>query len=151
MKIFNVIVSSRLIATNQQVGLSAIAMVMILMLLGIILLTGFHSLITSWQKSIVSELHYYARFNQASSALHWGSRQIWAEPTANWQCQIETNNQLHACIKSSSLTTDRYTLLRGGSADFYLYQLTHYDNGKLKIEHGHWLDYCPEKRNMDCN
>lgn len=135
---------------NKQSGLSVIAMVMILMLLGLILLTGFNLLITSWQKSIISELTYYPRFNQASSSLEWGRIQNWPPPTSTWQCQTEINHQFNACIKQSSLNTDNYILLRGGTNGFYLYLLTHYDGSKLKIEKGHWLDYCPERRNVDC-
>ncbi|MDF7670194.1 DUF2509 family protein [Orbaceae bacterium ESL0721] len=135
----------------DQSGIGTIAMVITLMVLGLALLTGFNLLITSWQKSIITEISYYNRYNRAHSSQNWGATQSWAIPTNSWQCQNRTTDQLSACIKKSSLLTDNYTILRGSADGFYLYQLTHYMNGKLEMEKSHWLDYCPERRNYNCD
>ena len=55
-----------------------------------------------------------------------------------------------ACIKKSRLKIDNYTLLRAQTDDYYLYMLTYFADNHLIIEKGHWLDYCPEKRLVDC-
>ena len=52
--------------------------------------------------------------------------------------------------KKSRLKIDNYTLLRAQADDYYLYMLTHFADNHLIIEKGHWLDYCPEKRLVDC-
>ncbi len=135
---------------NSLSGFSTISMVIILTIIGLLLLTGFHSLIISEQKTIISQTQYYQRFNQASSALQWAITQNWPTPTDQWQCLIEARFQLKACIKKSLLKIDDYILVRGEAEHFYLYQLTLYDNHKLISQSGHWLDYCPEKRSIDC-
>lgn len=131
-------------------GFSAIVMVFILMMIGLLLLTGFNLLINSWQKTVVMENLYYQKFNHASSSLTWALYQNWDAPTTSWQCAIESTYQLKACIKKSLLTVDNYVLVRGESRDFFLYTLAHFDNNQLVVEKGHWLDYCPEKKSIDC-
>lgn len=131
-------------------GFSAIVMVFILMMIGLIIVTGFNLLINSWQKTVIMENRYYQKFNHASSALTWALYQNWSVPTASWQCAIESTYQLKACIKKSLLTIDNYVLVRGEAEDFFLYTLAYFDNNQLVVEKGHWLDYCPEKRNYDC-
>ncbi|MCO6561092.1 MAG: YgdB family protein, partial [Gilliamella sp.] len=107
-------------------------------------------LIASWQKNILIETQYYQQFNQASSSLTWAITQNWQKPKANWYCMTESTYQLKACIKKSLLRIDKYVLVRGEAKDFYLYTLAHFDNNRLIVEKGHWLDYCPEKRAIYC-
>lgn len=135
---------------NKISGFSAIVMVLILMVVGLILLTGFHLLIISWQKTIVMESRYYQRFNQASSSLTWGIFQNWSSPTTDWQCLTEPTYQFKACIKKSLLIIDNYILVRGEAEDFFLYALAYFEKNKLIVEKGHWLDYCPEKKITHC-
>ncbi|MCO6536550.1 MAG: YgdB family protein [Gilliamella sp.] len=131
-------------------GFSTILMVIILMVVGLVLLIGFNILITSWQKTILMESQYYQQFNQASSSLTWAITQNWQTPKTNWYCMTEPTYQLKACIKKSLLKIDKYVLVRGEAKDFYLYTLAHFDNNRLIVEKGHWLDYCPEKRAIYC-
>lgn len=131
-------------------GFSTIAMMVILMVVGLILLTGFNLFIISWQKTIIMESLYYRKFNQASSSLTWGIYQNWSAPTVNWQCLTEATYQLTVCIKKSHLDINNYVLVRGETDDFFVYHLAYFDKNKLVIEKGHWLDYCPEKKSTDC-
>ena len=135
---------------NNENGFSAIIMVVILMIIGLLLLTGFNQLLMSWHKTIVMETRYYQRFNQASSALNWALTQDWQTPTEQWQCLTDTKYKLKACVKKSLLKVDNYQLLRGEADGLFLYSLTHLKGTKLVVEKGHWLDYCPEKRSSDC-
>lgn len=135
---------------NNENGFSAIIMVVILMVIGLLLLTGFNQLLISWHKTIAMETRYYKRFNQASSALNWALTQDWQTPTDQWQCLKDTKYQLKACVKKSQLKVDNYQLLRGEADGFFLYSLAHFKGAKLVVEKGHWLDYCPEKRSGDC-
>ncbi|KFA59625.1 hypothetical protein GAPWKB11_0368 [Gilliamella apicola] len=120
------------------------------MIIGLTLLTGLDFLANSWKKSTIIEQHYYQQYNQASSSLNWAVTQDWQPPSNHWQCKTEPILHLRVCIKLSLLKIDNYTLIRGEADDFSLYMLAHYDNHKLLVEKGHWLDYCPEKRNSDC-
>jgi hypothetical protein len=131
-------------------GFSTILMVIILMVVGLVLLIGFNLLIVSWQKNILMETQYYQQFNKASSSLTWAITQNWQTPKTNWHCMTEPTYQLKACIKKSLLRIDKYVLVRGEAKDFYLYTLAHFDNNRLIVEKGHWLDYCPEKKAIYC-
>ena len=131
-------------------GFSTVLMMIILMVMGLSLLISFNLLIVSWQKAILMESQYYQKFNQASSSLTWAIIQNWQPPKTNWYCMTDPNYHLKACIKKSLLKIDNYVLVRGEAKDFYLYTLTHFDNNRLIVEKGHWLDYCPEKRAIYC-
>ncbi|MWP47379.1 DUF2509 family protein [Gilliamella sp. Pas-s27] len=133
-------------------GFSTIMMMIILMVVGLVLLIGFNLLICSWQKAILIENQYYRQFNQANSSLTWAITQNWQAPKANWHCMTEPTYHLKACIKRSLLKVDNYVLVRGEAEDedFFLYTLAHFDNNRLIVEKGHWLDYCPEKKAIYC-
>ncbi|WP_085247511.1 DUF2509 family protein [Gilliamella mensalis] len=131
-------------------GFSTILMAIILMTVGLVILVGFNLLVSSWQKAILMESRYYQQFNQASSSLTWAISQNWQTPKANWYCITEPTYQLKACIKQSLLKIDKYVLVRGEAEDFFLYMLAHFDNNRLIVETGHWLDYCPEKKAIYC-
>lgn len=132
-------------------GFSTLLMVIILTIVGLLLLTGFQITIDSIKRSYLIEIKYYRQFNQASSSLNWATKQIWQPPTEEWQCLSDTQYQLKACIKKSRLKVDNYTLVRGqANDDYFLYMLTHFEDNQLIVEKGHWLDYCPEKKMIDC-
>jgi hypothetical protein len=131
-------------------GFSTILMMIMLMTVGLGLLIGFNLLIASWQKTILIEIKYYQKFNHSSSSLTWAISQNWQPPKANWQCMTEPTYHLKACIKQSLLKIDDYVLIRGEADDFFLYTLAHFDNNRLIVEKGHWLDYCPEKKAIYC-
>lgn len=135
---------------SKQAGASTIAVVMGLLIVGLMLMSGFNQLITSWQKSMLTEQRYYARFNQAYSSLNWATTIPWPTPTQAWQCQTEKVHQFKACIKNMSISTNGHTLVRGEFDNFYLYQIVNYTHFQLIVERGHWLDYCPDKRQSHC-
>lgn len=136
--------------TTQAEGFSSLIMVIILTIVGLILLTGFQALVNSLKKTYLIEIQHYRQFNQASSSLNWATKQIWQLPTDEWQCLSDAKYQLKACIKKSRLKVDNYTLVRTQADEYYLYMLTHFENNQLSVEKGHWLDYCPEKKIVDC-
>ena len=136
--------------TTQIDGFSTLIMVIILTIVGLILLTGFQAIVNSLKKNYLIEIQYYRQFNLASSSLNWATQQTWQLPTEEWQCLSDAQYHLTACIKKSRLKVDNYTLVRAQADDYYLYMLTHFADNHLIIEKGHWLDYCPEKRLVDC-
>lgn len=135
---------------KPNAGFSTLLMVIILTIVGLTLLTGFQATIDSLKKSYLIEIQHYRQFNQASSSLNWATKQIWQLPTDEWQCLSDAKYQLKACIKKSRLKVDNYTLVRTQTDEYYLYMLTHFENNQLSVEKGHWLDYCPEKKIVDC-
>ena len=135
---------------TPNAGFSTLLMVIILTIVGLLLLTGFQTTVDSLKKSYLIEIQHYHQFNQASSSLNWATQQIWQLPTEEWQCLSDAQYHLTACIKKSRLKVDNYTLVRAQADDYYLYMLTHFEDNQLIVEKGHWLDYCPEKKMIDC-
>ncbi|QIQ21715.1 DUF2509 family protein [Zophobihabitans entericus] len=134
----------------DQQGFSAIALVLVLLLLGMLLLTGFYQSLFIWQKSDVYERRYFRSYNQASSGLVWGKLQSWNTPTESWQCQKELSLKLDVCVKQASF--GGMIILKSIGQDLVLYHLAYYDSvtQKLVSESGHWLDFCPERVGYDC-
>lgn len=138
--------------TNQQ-GVSAIAMVLILLLLGVLLLNNFNDILFSWRKQAVYERQYFQHYTLAASSLAWATQQHWPVPMAEWFCLEEKNEQLKACIKQASLAG--FILLSGQSPSLTLYSLGIFDplagHENLTIRKGYWLDFCPEKADYSCD
>lgn len=139
------------VAIIQYRGFSAISMVMVILVSSTILVVGFNQFILSKQKAVVYLKNNYKAINQASSAISWAITLQWPSPTGIWQCQFQHEKKLNACIKKSTLSTGDYAIVRGQSEKVKRYYLANYSNGIVTVEKGHWLDYCPENRNFDCD
>ncbi|RKS87073.1 uncharacterized protein DUF2509 [Orbus hercynius] len=131
-------------------GFSAIAMVMMLFLLTSVLLTEFRRTSLSTQKRTVVDKQHYQNKNYALSAIQWALTLEWELPDNTWYCKKHPTSLFYACIKLATLSNNNYTVIKGQSGEFTYYHLANYRQGRLKIEHGHWLDYCPQKRQADC-
>lgn len=136
-------------------GFGAIGMVILLSILGGLLVSGLSYYLLSWQKAAIYQKQYYHHYNQSLSAIYWSLSQTWNNVTNQWQCKNEPSLQLQACIKLSTLNTGQFAMIKGQSEQFTLYHLATYQNNagsvKLTIQTGHWLDYCPENRSLDCD
>ncbi|WP_392562754.1 DUF2509 family protein [Orbus sturtevantii] len=134
-------------------GFSALGMAMILLLLGGILIAEFGRTSFLAQKKMIYKKQYYIAENRALSSIQWAITLAWSEPTQLWQCQRLASLELNACIKKSSLSTGPYVIIRGTFEQIKRYHLATYNqhNGLLSIENGHWLDYCPDNRESNCD
>lgn len=132
-------------------GYSAIAMVMILLVLGGILMSELNRFSFSWQKKVIKERAYYKGINHILSSITWATTLSWPQPTNSWQCQIDSIAILNACIRKAIISTGDYTIIKGQFGQLKQYHLATYNHGDLTIEQGHWLDYCPDRqRGGDC-
>ncbi|WP_392566975.1 DUF2509 family protein [Utexia brackfieldae] len=135
---------------SSQSGMVLIAMVMILWMLSLLLLTAMMQVQSYWQKADFYEKRYYQHYNQAYSGLNWALSQAWPVPSRIWYCQRMSSLSLTACFKTSSQAD--FVLVKGVSKTLPLYYLAQYlPNGQLAITQGHWLDFCPEKKQRDCD
>jgi len=133
-------------------GFSALGMVMVLLLLGGILMAEFSQTSLLIQKKVIYEKQYYIAENRALSSIQWAITLDWLPVTLVWQCQNLPSLELNACIKKSSLPVGNYILVRGQFAQINRYHLATYNgDGMLVIDKGHWLDYCPENRQSNCD
>ncbi|WP_392553248.1 DUF2509 family protein [Orbus wheelerorum] len=133
-------------------GFSALGMTIILLILGTLLMAEFSRTSLLIQKKTIYQKQYYKAENKALSSIQWAITLQWLPITQYWQCQYLPSQELNACIKKSSLATDNYILIRGQFAQLTRYHLATYSNDEiLYINKGHWLDYCPEYRQSNCD
>ncbi len=142
----------------KQRGGSTLAAVMMLLVMGLMLLNAQHRQLDSALLVAADEQRYLQAYNQAISALSWGVAQSWPRnrlATNGWWCQKTA--ALRACAKLSAQTG---IVLVRGEADMNhgeplrIYQRTKPDGAESSIvlvaEAGGWLDFCPEKKQVDC-
>ncbi|MGO2158056.1 MAG: YgdB family protein [Serratia proteamaculans] len=141
-----------------QRGGSTLAAVMMLLVMGLMLLNAQHRQLDSALLLAADEKRYLQAYNQAASALSWGVVQSWPRGrlVANdWWCQ--QTGELRACAKLSSQAG--IVLVRGDAQISHgeplrLYQRTQPEGTGgdigLRVETGGWLDFCPEKKQVDC-
>lgn len=140
----------RIVKKSGEQGSGIVLMILLLFIFAVLVALHFNQLMQQWQKQIFYEKQYYHNYNTASSALLWGLRQAWPSPNDTWFCQKNRTGKMAACIKKSS--QPGLVLVKGTSETLSLYLLVEYDPiGKLIYRHGHWLDYCPEKSESNCD
>lgn len=152
LKIFSMIAMRQAFKLLQlpSKGFSSLQMILIIMTLGIIMMKTFSHISTLWQKDYIQYKRYYQQFNQAQSSIEWAMTQQWTIPTEHWQCQELLTYQLSACIKVAGLLNGEYVIVKGEFQQFKLFHLATLYNGKLTLQQGHWLDYCPNNKSQYC-
>ncbi|MGE6303477.1 YgdB family protein [Serratia liquefaciens] len=143
---------------NAERGGSTLAAVMMLLVMGLMLLNAQRRQLDSALLLATDEMRYLRAYNQAASALSWGVAQSWSHGQLNesgWWCRQTT--ELRACAKLSSQAG--IVLVRGeapmnGTEPLRLYQRSKPEGATgdiaLRAETGGWLDFCPEKKQADC-
>ncbi|MFD1802022.1 DUF2509 family protein [Mixta tenebrionis] len=130
----------------------AIAMVLLVLLLGSALLHATRQQLAAALSLVADERRYLIDYHQALSALAWGERLDWP-PGSGWRCRQQTRFGWQACLLP--LDNDE-ALLRGAALAetqeaLALWQrLRRSGNGRwLPAAHG-WLDFCPLSVAGDC-
>lgn len=128
----------------KQRGGVAIAMVLLVLLLGSALLNATRQQLGAALSQVVDERQYLIDYHQALSALAWGQRLIWPL-RQGWRCQQQTQFGWRACLLSLD---NGEALLRGSAladADaLALWQWLRLEEGKRWRPQAHgWLDFCP--------
>jgi len=138
---------------SREAGNSSILMVLMLLLSGLMMLTGLSSHLAAQRQWGMKEVSSIVRYAGAQSALAWGEELQWS-PQEYWQCQTEVSSALRACLYQ---TEDDEALLAGFLAnDNFAERRVFWRWGRLKkgkfiaSAHG-WLDYCPLSDKTRCN
>lgn len=83
---------------DAQRGVSALAMVLILLLTGGMMLNGLHQQLTGDLRNAASEVSAIRQFSLALSAQSWATQQRWVLNN-NWQCQQDNQRHWRACVR----------------------------------------------------
>lgn len=129
---------------SRQQGMSSLAMVLLVLVLGTLLLTGLNQQLTTYGKQVSGESLSVRHQASVQSALEWGRVQRWLiQPEA--QCrQVNTSR---VCLRRLN---ESRVLLIVGSNDLLLWRTGTIAEGQILFSPRGWSDFCPLKERSQC-
>ncbi|WP_342323748.1 DUF2509 family protein [Kosakonia sp. BYX6] len=124
---------------NRQRGMSSLALVLLLLLLGSLMLNGLNQQLTShiWRVNHENQGIRYAA--EIHAAMEWARRQPWL-PQPVQQCLQPAGQNARSCLR---IFADGSALLIVANAEATLWRLARVENNKVRfLPHG-WSDFCP--------
>lgn len=123
---------------NRQRGMSSLALVLLIMLLGSLMLGGLNQRQHTHHLRVASESRGLRAMAEVQSAMEWGRVQAWQYQPAV-QCRQESDHGWRVCLR----ILDNQTLLIAASGSETLWRLGAIENeGVVFSRHG-WSDFCP--------
>lgn len=154
IKIYQIIKSKLQFSLDDNLGMSTLILIMMILAMSSFLLQSLSTSLFSWQKSAYFLVKYYEQYNRAYSAINWATRQTWQQAHDDWQCQIEDKLELKACIKLVQSHPEALLLVKGEADKVMLYHFGYYRQNSVQpiieaqhifLHKGLWIDYNPEK------
>ncbi|WLI76221.1 DUF2509 family protein [Kosakonia sp. H02] len=131
---------------NRQRGMSSLALVLLLLLLGSLLLNGLNQQLTSHIWRVNHEGQGIRNAAQVHSAMEWARRQVWL-PLPAQQCLQPAGQGVRSCLR---IFADSSALLIVANTETMLWRLGRVDNATVRfLPHG-WSDFCPLSEEALC-
>ena len=129
---------------NRQRGMSSLAMVLLLLVLGTLILTGLNQQLTTFSALVGGEKSSIQQQATVQSALEWGRVQSWSsEP----QVQCKMTPAWRVCLRQLS---GARVLLIAGDSGLLLWRAGEIVDGKVRFSPHGWSDFCPLKESALC-
>ncbi|HDR2721625.1 TPA: DUF2509 family protein [Enterobacter asburiae] len=129
---------------NRQRGMSSLALVLLLLVLGTLILTGLNQQLTTFSALVGGEKSSLQQQATVQSALEWGRVQSWSsEP----QVQCKKTPVWRACLRP--LSGARVLLIAGDSV-LLLWRAGEIVDGNVRFSPHGWSDFCPLKESALC-
>ncbi|MCG3100785.1 DUF2509 family protein [Enterobacter sp. DRP3] len=129
---------------NRQRGMSSLALVLLLLVLGTLILTGLNQQLTTFSALVGDESRSLQQQASVQSALEWGRVQDWSsEP----QIQCKKTSAWRVCLR---LLSEKDVLLIAGVNDLQLWRTGEIIDGKIHFSPHGWSDFCPLKGSALC-
>ncbi|MFY7115421.1 MULTISPECIES: DUF2509 family protein [Enterobacter cloacae complex] len=129
---------------NRQRGMSSLAMVLLLLVLGTLILTGLNQQLTTFSALVGGEKRSLQQQATVQSALEWGRVQSWSsEP----QVQCKMTPAWRVCLRQLN---GARVLLIAGDSDLLLWRAGEIVDGKVRFSPHGWSDFCPLKESALC-
>lgn len=129
---------------NRQRGMSSLALVLLLLVLGTLILTGFNQQLTTFSALVGGESRSLQQQATVQSALEWGRFQSWSsEP----QVQCKKTLAWRVCLRQLS---EARVLLIAGDSGLLLWRAGEIVDGKIRFSPHGWSDFCPLKESALC-
>lgn len=129
---------------NRQRGMSSLALVLLLLVLGTLILTGLNQQLTTFSALVGVESRSLQQQATVQSALEWGRVQSWSsEP----QVQCKNTSAWRVCLRQLS---EARLLLIAGDSGLLLWRAGEIVDGKIRFSPHGWSDFCPLKEGELC-
>ena len=129
---------------NRQRGISSLAMVLLLLVLGTLILTGLNQQLTTFSALVGGESRSLQQQAAGQSALEWGRVQAWSlEP----QVQCKQASAWRVCLRRLSETN---VLLIAGGNSLLFWRSGEIIDGRVRFSPHGWSDFCPLKERALC-
>ena len=131
---------------NRERGMSSLALVLLMLMLGSLMLNGLNQQLVTHILRVSTESQSLRQYAQVQSAMAWAHVQTWhTEPVM--QCLQHSSELWQACLRVFS---DQSVLLTAGSGEQRLWRGGHIvQNAVMFSAHG-WSDFCPRKESDLC-
>ncbi|QIK15311.1 DUF2509 family protein [Leclercia sp. 29361] len=130
---------------NRQQGISSLALVLLLLILGSLMLAGLNQQLAALMRIVSTERQAIQHQAIAQSALEWGR-------TLPWQTQAEVTCRQHpqqpwrVCLR----ILEQRVVLIANSGRVMLWRLGEVKGGKVVFSPYGWSDFCPLKEKALC-
>ncbi|MDO8234871.1 DUF2509 family protein [Citrobacter werkmanii] len=126
---------------NRERGVSSLAMVLLLLVLGSLLLQGVSRQEASFASRVTTESRALQRQAGVQSAIEWGRMQSWClQPTV--QCRRYTGQDVAVCLRR---LTETSVLLIAHYEEVLLWRQGEVIDGNIEFSPHGWSDFCPLK------
>lgn len=131
---------------NRQRGMSSLALVLLLLVLGSLMLQGLNQQQRALSTRVAVETLALREQASVHSALQWGKMQRWqgAQPL---QCMQQSTQHWLVCLRRLS---DDSLLLIAASGSMSLWQAGEIRDGEVRFSPHGWSDFCPLTESSLC-
>jgi len=129
---------------NRQRGMSSLALVLLLLVLGTLILTGLNQQLTTFSALVGGEKSSLQQQATVQSALEWGRVQSWSSET---QVQCKKTPAWRVCLRQLS---GARVLLIAGDSGLLLWRSGEIVDGNVRFSPHGWSDFCPLKESALC-
>lgn len=131
---------------NRERGVSSLAMVLLLLLLGGLLLQGLSQQDASFASRVATESQSLQRQAVVQSVMEWGRMQPWLlQPTV--QCRLDSTVNAAVCLR---LHDDNNVLLIAHYEGMSLWRQGEVIDGNIVFSAHGWSDFCPLREAALC-
>lgn len=131
---------------NRQRGMSSLALVLLILMLGSLMLNGLNQQLNTHIRRTSSESEHLRQYAQVQSAMMWAQRYPWQrEPVL--QCLRHPSEPWLACLR---VLSDQAVLLTAGSGKQRLWRGGRIERNNIVFSAHGWSDFCPHKETELC-
>ncbi|MCL5501105.1 DUF2509 family protein [Escherichia coli] len=131
---------------NRQRGMSSLALVLLILMLGSLMLNGLNQQLNTHIRRTSSESEHLRQYAQVQSAMMWAQRYPWQrEPVL--QCLRHPSEPWLACLR---VLSDQAVLLTAGSGKQRLWRGGRIERSNIVFSAHGWSDFCPHKETELC-